>query len=72
MEGTVRPSQLRVGSPPKKKIAKEIKKSPTKTSRRFMKLKVITLEFLLPKAPILWQYQKWDTLLQASLLPFHV
>ncbi len=55
MEGTVRPSQLRAGSPPKKRIqkkieslAKEIKKSPTKTSRRFMKLKATTLEFPLP------------------------
>ena len=58
--------------PLQKKIAKEIKKFPAKTSRKFMKLKITTLEFLLPKAPILWQYQKWDTLLQASLLPFHV
>ena len=81
MEGTVRPSQLRALVPSIEKTAKEklknlIKqyhwKSPAKTSRRFMKLKVITLELPLPKAPILWQYQKWDTLLQASLLPFHI
>ena len=38
------PSQV----PSKEKNTKEIKKSPTKTSRRFMKLKITTLEFPLP------------------------